>query len=134
MSYKDPPSVENQFRAAETLGKMDADGVLPQGEASKTMGTIVKVAFANAPHVDESGLRARLVWAASDAKKARETQRANAEIAVRWATMALIKRNAPRDEILDAARRAASGVLTDAEMIPILAEEWDRIHKRRGRK
>ena len=134
MSYKDPPSVENQFRAAETLGKRDADGVLPQGEASKTMGTIVKVAFANAPHVDESGLRARLVWAASDAKKARETQRANAETAVRWATMALIKRNAPRDEILDAARRAASGVLTDAEIIPILAEEWDRIHKRRGRK
>lgn len=134
MSYKDPPSVENQFRAAETLGKMDADGVLPPGEASKTMGTIVKVAFANAPHVDESGLRARLVWAASDAKKARETQRANAETAVRWATMALIKRNAPRDEILDAARRAASGVLTDAEIIPILAEEWDRIHKRRGRK
>lgn len=134
MSYKDPPSVDKQFRAAHMLGQMQADGALPDGEASKTLGTIVKVAFANAPHADQSGLRARLVWAAKDAMHARETQRANAETAVRWATMGLIKRGAPRDEVIEAARRAAASVLTDAEILPILADEWDRFHKRRGRK
>lgn len=134
MAYKDPPAVENQFRAAQELGRMEADGLLPDGEAAKTMGTIVKVAFTNAPLVDQSGLRARLVWAASDARKARETQRENAITAVRWATMGLIKKNAPRDETLEAARKAADGVLTEAEILPILAEEWDRTHKRRGRK
>ena len=134
MSYKDPPSVDKQFRAAQMLGKMQADGALPDGEASKTLGTIIKVAFANAHHVDPSGLRARLVWAAKDAKHGRATQRANAETAVRWATTGMIKANAPRADTLDAARKAAGDVLTDAEILPILADEWNRIHNRRGRK
>lgn len=134
VTYRDPESVVQQFRAAQILGRIEADGLLPEGEASKTMGNIVKVAFARAPGVDQSGLRARLVWEAKDSRAAREIQRENAATAVRWAAMGLIKANANRDKTLEAARNAAGDVLTDAEILPILAKEWNRIHKNRGRK
>lgn len=134
MIHRHPNDPPTQHDAAERLGEMVADGLLSEAEAGKTMAVIVRVAFANAPNVDRHGLRARLVWSAKDSRKARETQRANAITAVRWATMGLIKANAHRDKILDAARKAAGDVLNDTELMPILAEEWDRFHKRRGRK
>lgn len=134
MIHRHPSDPPAQHDAAEKLGVMIADGLLSEEEGRKTMGTIVKVAFGNAPNVDQSGLRARLVWSARDARKAREMQRANAMIAVRWATMGMIKANAPKAATLEAAHKAAGGVLTEAEIMPILAEEWDRFHRRRGRK
>lgn len=127
----DPPA---QHHAAETLGAMVADGLISEQEARKTMAVIVRVAFKNAPNVDRNGLRARLVWSARDSRAARETARANAQTAVRWACRPLIQAKAPKDTTMAAARKAAGAVLTDAEILPILAEEWDRAHKRRGRK
>ena len=71
MTHRHPLDPPNQHHAAETLGRMEADGLLPEGEAAKTMAAIVKEARKNAPTVDPKGLRARLVWSARDAKEAR---------------------------------------------------------------
>jgi transcription initiation factor TFIIIB Brf1 subunit/transcription initiation factor TFIIB len=128
---QDPPA---QHDAAEKLGAMVADGLITEQEAQKTMAVIVRVAFQNAPTVDRKGLRTRLVWSARDSRHARETARANAQMAVRWACRPLIQSKAPKAATLEAARKAAGTVLTDAELLPILAEEWDRAHRRRGRK
>lgn len=134
MIHRHPNDPPNQHDAAERLGEMVADGLLSEFEAGKTMAVIVKVAFANAPNVDRNGLRARLVWSAKDARHARERQRANADTAIRWACRPMIAAKADRTAILEAARKAGGDILTDAEILPILAEEWDRAHKRRGRK
>ncbi len=65
----DPPT---QHRAADMLGRMEANGLLPPGEAAKTMAAIVREACRNAPTVDPIGLRTRLVWTARDARHAEE--------------------------------------------------------------
>lgn len=65
----DPPT---QHRAAEMLGRMEANGQLPPGEAAKTMGAIFRAAREAAPNVNPSGLRMRLIHSARDAKHAEE--------------------------------------------------------------
>ena len=127
----DPPA---QHDAAEKLGRMKADGLLPEGEASKTMAAIVRDAFKHAPDAHRHGLRMRLVWSARDAQAARHHERDNVRTAVRWAARPLIQAKASREATLDAARKAAGDVLTDAEIMPILADEWERAHRSRGRK
>lgn len=70
MTYRhnmDPPA---QHDAAQALGKAVARGAVTEVEAAKTMGVIVRLAFAAAPEVDRSGLRARLVWTAKDTREA----------------------------------------------------------------
>lgn len=134
MIHRHPLDPPNQHDAAEKLGAMVADGLISEEEAGKTMAVIVRVAFQSAPDVDRKGLRTRLVWSARDSRHARERQRANAETAIRWACRPLIQAKAARDATLEAARKAGGDVLTDDEILPILAEEWDRAHKRRGRK
>lgn len=127
----DPPA---QHDAAERLGEMVADGSIPEAEAGKAMATIVKIAIQEAPNVDRIGLRTRLVWSAKDARHARERQRANAETAVRWATRDMIASNAPPADTFVAAQKAAGDILTADQIRRILADEWDRAHRRRGRK
>jgi hypothetical protein len=51
--------------------------------------------------------------------------------AVRQAVRAAIQSGAGRDRILAAAREAGAGLLTDKQLIPICAEEWDNLYKRR---
>ena len=134
MTHRHPNDPQAQHHAAETLGRMEADGLLPEGEANKTLATIIRTARANAPNVDAKSLRARLVWSARDARLDRHQQRANAATAVRWASRPLIDAKAAPDVIWQAGKRAAGDALTDAEVRSILAEEWNRAHKRRGRK
>lgn len=65
----DPPT---QHRAAEMLGRMEANGQLPPGEGAKTLAAIVRAARQAAPEVDASGLRMRLIHTARDARRAEE--------------------------------------------------------------
>lgn len=65
----DPPT---QHRAAEMLGRMEANGLLPPGEAARTMGAILREARKNAPNIDPRGLRVRLIHSARDARHAEE--------------------------------------------------------------
>lgn len=57
-----------QHEAARRLGEMVARGDLPDGEAGKTMAAIVRMARENAPNVDPSGLKMRLISTARDAR------------------------------------------------------------------
>ena len=122
-----------QHDAAVTLGRADADGLLPPGEAPKIMRAIVNAAFRIAPLCDKTGLRTRLVWAARDARRDRINQRANTETAIRWATRAMIQGNALPELVMEAARRAAGTVMIDHEIRAILSNEWIRA-RRKGRK
>jgi len=122
-----------QHEAAFVLGRMEADGLLPAGEAARTMKAIVRVARQNAPDIDAKGLRMRLVHSARDAYHSRVLDRQNVETAVRWAARPLIKHQAPANIIMEAAMRAAGDLLTEPELRVILADEWDRQH-RRGRR
>jgi len=127
---KDPPA---QHDAAEALGRMEADGLLPHGEAAQTLRVIVATAQRNAPDVDRKGLRTRLVWSARDARAERQRQRDNVHTAVRWATAKLIETHAPPALILEAAKRAAGDLMSEPELLAFLAREWDRHHSRKRR-
>ena len=133
MTHRDPDSTKPQFQAATTLGRMVADGQISPESAAKVMGIIVNAAAENAPQVDRAGLRMRLVHAAKDATQARTLARGNVETAVRWAARPMIAANAPPAETIQAARKAAGDLLTEARLKQILADEWDRAHRRRGR-
>ena len=122
-----------QHEAAATLGRMEADGLLPPGEAAQTLRVIVQTAQRNAPDVDARGLRARLVWSARDAREDRQRQRRNLHIALRWATTKLIEQHAPPDMVMQAALRAAGDLMAGPELMAFLEQEWDRQHGRKRR-
>jgi len=122
-----------QHEAAATLGRMEADGLLPPGEAAQTLRVIVQTAQRNAPDVDAKGLQARLVWSARDARADRQRQRDNVHTAVRWATTTLIEQHALPELVLEAARRAAGDLMGEPELMAFLAREWDRLHGRKRR-
>lgn len=96
------------------------------------MAAIVKAAFKAAPNVDRSGLRARMVWSARDAQNARTRERDNAIMSVRWAARPMIAAKKPPADIMAAARLAGGDMMQDHEILPILADEWNRAHM--GRK
>jgi len=112
---------------------MEADGLLPPGEAAQTLRVIVQTAQRNAPDVDARGLRARLVWSARDAREDRQRQRRNLHIALRWATTKLIEQHAPPDMVMQAALRAAGDLMAGPELMAFLEQEWDRQHGRKRR-
>lgn len=134
MIHRHTSDPKAQHEAAERLGRMVADGQLSEESAAQVMGEIVRVAQEQAPNADASGLRMRLVHSATDARRDRLRARENALTAVRWAARPLVVAGATREAIMDAARKAAGDVLTDAELLPILADEWERAHGRRGRR
>lgn len=123
-----------QHDAAATLGRMDADGLFPPGEAASTLRVIVNTAYANAPTADRRGLRTRLVWSARDAAVERRRQRDNAETAIRWAVRPLIQVGAGKDEIEQAAAKANADVLAWGDVVLILKAEWIAAHSRRRRR
>ena len=126
-----PSDPKAQHEAAERLGRMVADGLISEESAAQVMGEIVRVAQEQSPNADANGLRARLVWSAADARRDRMRARENAPTAVRWACRPLILAKAAKDVTLQAARKAAGDLMTDAEIMPILADEWDRAHRKR---
>lgn len=120
-----------QQRAAQMLGRMDADGQLPPDEVAKTFDAIVDAATKAAPQMDKMGLRLRLAWSARDAKHARTLQRDNVRTAILWATRDMIADNAAPQDVIATAMKAADGILTETAVRAILADEWNRQHGRR---
>ncbi len=122
-----------QHEAAAALGKSEADGALPPGEADAAMRVIINAAYANAPAVDRRGLQMRLAWSARDAMADRRRQRDNAATAIRWAVRPLIQSGSGKGDIEAAAAQANGDVLPWAEIVPILKAEWIAAHNKRRR-
>ena len=130
---RQPRDPAAQHEAAATLGRMEADGLLPPGEAAQTLRVIVQTAQRNAPDVDAKGLRARLVWSARDARADRQRQRDNVHTAVRWAVRGMFAAKASAADIEATAHKANGNILTRDELVVILREEMKRAQKtRRG--
>ncbi len=121
-----------QEEAAAVLGRLDAEGLLPPGEAAATLRVIVNTAYAANPAADRRGIRCRLVWAARDARHARAMEIDRAANAVRWAVRPLFRIRASRRKITDAARDAAAGALPADTIEAILLGELRRATARRG--
>ena len=71
-----------QFRAADKLGEMVAEGQIGPDEAQLTLDLVVERAKQNAPDVAPHGLRTRLVWAMRDAATATYLERIRRERAL----------------------------------------------------
>jgi polyhydroxyalkanoate synthesis regulator phasin len=131
-----------QYRAASVLGRLVAEGLLSDDAARECLVEVIARAVQRAPEAHPDGVRMRLHWTMSDARRAteldaheeeRRIDRAHARdieanalrasAAIRAAVVPLIAARTPRAELTLAAYRAANGRLTAADTEAVVADE-----------
>lgn len=124
MAFAHPHDPKTQWQAAETFGKLVAQGVIEHADA---LAAAFHAADAKAPRdLSRSDLRTRLAWHIHDCAEGWQRRRRHAEFLIRQDMRPLLERRLPAIEIV----RAAHGVnerlgepLLRREVVSIAAEE-----------